>query len=140
MRYALVLLLLAGCAANEVAQVQHTYYRTASIQFDTHKKDYKVAQVAWIPLPDDEVKKICGPDLPAIVFGCHRMRDGVHFIITREPKEIEDNVTHCNMGHELRHVFEGDFHGNKPMKKPCGMTYNPKTLEAEKERHLFGVR
>jgi len=63
--------------------------------------------VRWVRMQPSEVRAKCGADAEA----CFRTTQGKHVIYTRKPTGPYDEQLHRALGHELRHGFEGYFHG-----------------------------
>lgn len=85
-----LLIALCGCATPQ----------PAPLKLDTDER-----RVVWIRDAATAIRS-CGVDAN----GCHKLREGVHYIYTRAPRGPDDQALHCTAGHELRHVFEGQFH------------------------------
>lgn len=74
--------------------------------------------VDWVTLPEAELQQACNVPLSAQdtspdikVNGCYRMKGPVCRVYTRKPTDANDQEVHRTLGHEIRHCFEGKFHG-----------------------------
>jgi hypothetical protein len=130
MRYALVLLLLTGCAherpTGNFGEVREKI-ETITLEWNNGGPTvHSVKQIAWVKLPEKQLQEICKDkkDPPFLTFnGCYRFYKGIHLVITGEPISPEHVSLHCTLGHEVRHAFDGAFHGNESVKFPCNRAY-----------------
>lgn len=86
MKRALVVVLLAGCAASPVASIQ------------------------WIKATPEQVEQWCGKKTN----GCYKVFGGVCTVIAPDPPLRADGSYYAGqwaiLGHEVKHCFDGEFH------------------------------